>query len=60
MEHRAGRKLKALCAIIAANSDPDSAHDLQELKNVAKLLWQRASALGVPPETSSPWSLDDE
>eukprot|EP00972_Heterocapsa_arctica_P081678 12039111-Heterocapsa_arctica.AAC.1 len=43
--HDPSRQLKALCAIIAANSDPDSAHDLHELQSVARLLWQRAMAL---------------
>eukprot|EP00972_Heterocapsa_arctica_P044504 6570169-Heterocapsa_arctica.AAC.1 len=54
MAHRPAHKCKALCAIIAANSDPHSAHDLQELRNVAKMLWQRASATGATAASSSP------
>eukprot|EP00972_Heterocapsa_arctica_P111966 16429117-Heterocapsa_arctica.AAC.1 len=57
MTLRPAHKDKALCAIIAANSDPNSTQDMQELRKVAKMLWQQARALGAPSASSSPPSL---
>jgi hypothetical protein len=43
MRDRPATQLKALCAIISANADPSSSHDLLELQQVARRLWQSAN-----------------
>jgi hypothetical protein len=57
MKDRPAIQLKALCAIISANSDPYSTRDLLELQQVARVLWQSANAFSsrmTPNSSESP------